>query len=162
MRPVPNVRMEECCVCLEPTANVVQPCQHVMCPSCAGKWSIRDLRCPVCKRVLVAHARCPPSGDVVLPRTMDPDDLLIVDTKDHGVQIEAVYTAAIASKFPPGSYLSHVNGIAVFSSDAVCTIVEACRGVGFPVLVRVTKHHPARRPWCWLACFPHRLVSTVS
>lgn len=45
---------EECCICFNPTTNLIDPCGHLMCKECILTWCRKTISCPLCKTTLLA------------------------------------------------------------------------------------------------------------
>lgn len=48
----PGERLNECCICLERTPDVMLPCAHSYCLPCIEQWNVNNKTCPICRETL--------------------------------------------------------------------------------------------------------------
>uniref|UniRef100_T1IQR9 RING finger protein 141 n=1 Tax=Strigamia maritima TaxID=126957 RepID=T1IQR9_STRMM len=44
--------IDECCICMERTPEVILPCAHMYCLPCIEQWNVSNKTCPICRETL--------------------------------------------------------------------------------------------------------------
>lgn len=122
---------DECCVCLEPTDNQIQPCEHLVCKECILRWCEHKMRCPLCKAPLLA-----PCGVSLFSHQTEEYVLFEVPPKQYvgitlandgaRVVVRGVDAGLLASShgIRRGYGITHINDLPVRTHQAAISVVE--------------------------------------
>ena len=139
-----------CVVCFEPTDAVLEPCRHVLCGNCAGRWLPRSPTCPACRRVVVSAplpAVCPDGALTVVPSPRLPLGITLANAPG-GTRIVRLVREDEGWRcgLRPGDLVTHVNQIPVQDHGNAVRIIEAATGCGAPTVLHVRRRALFR---CW-------------
>jgi len=130
---------DECAVCLEPTANRLYPCQHLVCTSCEHEWHRRSHACPLCRQLVVCTdvhvARTPRDrtkyANLTLKVDFPPNSFAGVTLQNSAWFPELVYIKRLHAAdraalcgLKRGDYLLAIDGMPVTSHEVGVRLVE--------------------------------------
>ena len=150
---------DECAVCMQETANRLQPCNHVVCVDCIDTWVRKQhMTCPMCRGVLIAKGVTGVTDETGSPLTIvlksgdHAGVTLVDDAVSGGVRVRHLVLCdrAYRAGLRPGDVITHFNDMPVRHHADAVAIVDRATQVQRDMTVTVLRH---RRPFWWRMCF---------
>jgi hypothetical protein len=147
---------EECCICFNPTTNLIDPCGHLMCKECILTWCRKTISCPLCKTTLLAPCSMSDLEPVKSPTVffgVAPSQQVgvtisnISDASQRGVRVKNMVKDGLAMVhgMKKGHIITHINDIPVRAHGDAVAIINQAQCYGHPLRFTMVDPDPPKQ-----------------
>lgn len=137
--------MDGCCVaCFNVTENMLMPCGHPMCETCAIKWLKRKPVCPTCRQIVLTIVPCthvPEHSNIIQPADNGEHIGITLSSHSKGLVVTRITRSSQThiSGIRRGDTVTHLNGIPQNKHAHAIALIDCANRCKTPVKCTVLK-----------------------
>jgi predicted metalloprotease with PDZ domain len=135
-----------CVACFNSTENIVMPCGHPMCETCAIKWLQRKPVCPTCQHIVLTIVPCthvPEHSKIIQPANNGEHIGISLSSHSKGLKVTRVTrrSQTHSSGIRQGDIVTHLNGIPHNKQAHAIALIDCANRCKTPVKCTVLKEN---------------------